>query len=63
MRRTASIINCDLTEGHPRRHLIASIFDPLRHGIASEAQRDRLIKRLIDPTQFNWGKFPWRVRR
>ena len=50
--------NYDLTDGHPRRHLIASTFDPLRHNIASASQRDRLIKKLLDPKAFNWGQFP-----
>jgi glycogen debranching enzyme len=50
--------NYDLTDGYPRRHLIVSTFDPLRHNIASATQRDRLIKRLLDPKEFNWGKFP-----
>ncbi|MBI4165499.1 MAG: hypothetical protein HY508_07175 [Acidobacteria bacterium] len=50
--------NYDLREGHVRRRLVASTFDPLRLGIASASQRDRLLKRLLDPTQFNWGKLP-----
>jgi Trehalase len=50
--------NYDLTGGHPRPHLIVSTFDPLRHNIASPAQRDRLIEKLVDPREFNWGEFP-----
>jgi len=50
--------NYDVTEGHPRRHLIVSTFDPLRDRIASTSQRDRLIKKLLDPKEFNWGKYP-----
>ena len=50
--------NYDLTNEHRRRRLIASIFDPLRLQIASASQRDRLIKRLLEPKEFNWGKFP-----
>ena len=50
--------NYDLVKGVQRRRLIVSIFDPLRLGIASAAQRDRLLSRLLEPSQFNWGKVP-----
>jgi hypothetical protein len=38
--------------------LSLSTFYPLRLNIAPTANRDRLITRLLDPTQFNWGKIP-----
>lgn len=40
------------------RRVIAPTLEPLRLGIASVAQRERLINRLIDPNAFNWGKVP-----
>jgi len=48
----------DLGEHHLRKRLIVSTFDPLRLGIAPIERRDRLLKRLLDPAQFNWGKRP-----
>jgi len=50
--------NHDLSTGQPRRRVLASTFEPLRFGTASPAQRKRLIERLIDPKEFNWGKVP-----
>jgi hypothetical protein len=50
--------NYDLTNEHLRRHLIVSTFDPLRLQIASALQGARLIKKLLDPNEFNWGKYP-----
>jgi hypothetical protein len=50
--------NQDLSTGKARRRVLASTFEPLRFGIASAAQRDRLINRLTDPGEFNWGKIP-----
>lgn len=50
--------NYDLREAHRRPGLIVSTFDPLRLGIAPEARRNRLLKRMLDPAQFNWGKLP-----
>jgi len=47
-----------LHSGKPDHRVIAATFEPLRNGIASPAQRERLIKRLIDPSEFNWGKVP-----
>jgi hypothetical protein len=48
----------DLREHHARKHLMVSTFDPLRLGMAPPTRRDRLLKRLLDPDQFNWGKRP-----
>jgi Trehalase len=50
--------NYDLHEGTRRPGLSVTIFDPLRLQIATAARRDRLLKRLLDPAQFNWGKRP-----
>jgi len=50
--------NYDLREGKRRPALNVTIFDPLRLQIAPAARRDRLVKRLLDPVQFNWGKRP-----
>lgn len=50
--------NYDLRAGHTQKRLIVSTFNPLRLGIVPPARRDRLLKRMIDPTQFNWGKLP-----
>jgi hypothetical protein len=50
--------NYDLINGTQRKRLLVSIFDPLRLAISSTAQKDRLLTRLLDPTQFNWGKIP-----
>jgi hypothetical protein len=47
--------NYDAQEGHPRRRLMVSTFFPLRFGIAPPERRERLLKRLVDPAQFNWG--------
>ena len=48
----------DLQNHHMRRRLIVTTFDPLRLGIASAERRDRLLTRMLDPAQFNWGKLP-----
>jgi hypothetical protein len=50
--------NYDLIKGARRKRLIVSTFDPLRVGIASIQQSNRLVRRLIDPKQFNWGTVP-----
>jgi hypothetical protein len=50
--------NYDLREDTRRPGLNVTIFDPLRLQIAPAARRDRLLKRLLDPAQFNWGKRP-----
>jgi hypothetical protein len=50
--------NYDLRDRQTRRRLIVTTFDPLRLGIASPLQRDRLLKMLLDPSKFNWGRLP-----
>jgi hypothetical protein len=50
--------NYDLRDKRLRRRLIVSTFDPLRAAIAPPARRERLLMRLLDPRQFNWGKYP-----
>jgi len=50
--------NYDLRERKAGAGLNVTTFDPLRLGIAPAARRDRLLKRLLDPAQFNWGKRP-----
>jgi hypothetical protein len=50
--------NYDLRERRARKSLIVSTFDPLRLGIAPVARRERLLKRMLDPAQFNWSKVP-----
>jgi hypothetical protein len=50
--------NYDLRERRRRPRLIASTFDPLRLGIAPRARAERLLTRLLDPVQFNWGRLP-----
>jgi hypothetical protein len=48
----------DLRRGARHRRLVATTFDPLRLGIAPADRRDRLLRRLVDPHQFNWGTLP-----
>jgi hypothetical protein len=48
--------NYDLRQHTIRRRLIVSTFFPLRMGIAPPERRARLLKRLVDPAQFNWGR-------
>jgi hypothetical protein len=50
--------NYDLRQRRRRPRLIASTFDPLRLGIAPRARAGRLLTRLLDPAQFNWGRLP-----
>lgn len=50
--------NYDLHQGRARHRLIVSTFDPLRFGIAPPLRRDRLLQRMLDPGQFNWGRLP-----
>ena len=48
----------DLQHHHLRKRLLVTTFDPLRLAIAPASRRERLLKRLVDPHQFNWGKVP-----
>jgi hypothetical protein len=50
--------NYDLHAQHLRHRMLVTIFDPLRLGIAPPARRERLLQRLLDPAQFNWGIRP-----
>jgi hypothetical protein len=51
--------NYDLRIGRLRKQFLSSAtFAPLKMHIAPPSRRDRLIRRLLDPPQFNWGKFP-----
>lgn len=50
--------NYDLCERERRRRLIVTTFDPLRLAIAPPGRRERLLERLLDPAQFNWGTLP-----
>lgn len=57
-KRAGAYFNYDLRDGKLHRDLNVTIFDPLRLAIAPAERRDRLLKRLLDPMQFNWGKRP-----
>ena len=48
----------DLHQGKSAARLWVSTFYPLRHAIAPPTRRDRLLKLLLNPKQFNWGKMP-----
>ena len=37
---------------------MASTFAALRRGVATERQKEKLLKKLLDPKHFNWGKRP-----
>ena len=50
--------NYDLREQKLRVGLNVTTFDPLRLAIAPVRRRDRLLTRLRDPAQFNWGRHP-----
>ena len=50
--------NFDLVKGARRAGLNVSTFDPLRLGIAPASRRILLLKRMLDPAQFNWGRLP-----
>jgi len=50
--------NYDVREQRHRPRLISTTFDPLRLGIAPLERRERLLKKLVDPALFNWGKLP-----
>jgi hypothetical protein len=50
--------NYDLRKGTLREGLNVSCFYPLRFDIAPDVRRDRLLKTMLDPKQFNWGKVP-----
>jgi hypothetical protein len=56
--RAGAYFNYDLRDGKLRANLNVTIFDPLRLAIAPSARRNRLLKRLVDPAQFNWGSRP-----
>ncbi|MBI4165500.1 MAG: hypothetical protein HY508_07180 [Acidobacteria bacterium] len=48
----------DLKAKQTLRYRTAATFYPLRLGIAPESRQQRLIRRLTDPAEFNWGKTP-----
>jgi Trehalase len=48
----------DLRAARRMRRLMLSTFNPLRLAIAPARRVERLLKRLVDPSQFNWGKIP-----
>jgi hypothetical protein len=48
----------NLRTGERVHRLSAATFDPLRIAIAPAERRERLLRRLVDPSQFNWGRFP-----
>jgi len=50
--------NYDLRDEKLHAGLNVATFDPLRLRIAPPTRRDRLLKRLLDPKQFNWGRRP-----
>ncbi len=50
--------NLNVKENQQVGRLICSTFDPLRLGIAPKERVDRLIPRLLDSKQFNWGVRP-----
>lgn len=51
-------LNLDLKTGKREPKLLVSIFDPLRMGIAPPDRRARLLARMTDPAEFNWGRRP-----
>lgn len=50
--------NYDLHKRDLREGLNVTTFYPLRLGIAPAARRLRLLKKMLDPKQFNWGRLP-----
>jgi neutral trehalase len=54
--------NYDLRQHKSRKGWAVSTFDPLRLGIAPAPRRERLLRRLIDPGEFNWGRYPLTTR-
>jgi hypothetical protein len=51
-------LNYHVVTGKHDPSLYCSTFDPLQLGIVPPERIDKLLKRLLDPTHFNWGLRP-----
>lgn len=51
-------LNFDITTGKHEKMLSSCMFNCFRLQIAPPERREAMIKRLIDPDEFGWGKIP-----